>query len=337
MLKSIAFSFAASLALATAVHAQDASPATPAPADAAQAPAAPAGLPQAFELMKLPDGRMGLVFPPEGPPPGLVIPGAMEKVTLPDGRIAFAFGQLPTPPLPAWATPVVKLNEARQVTYNTGNIANKATILIIPYVYRKTFRVKSDVTYKPMFSKDLKVDVPAGSVGFYSGNYSKNGAPFGAPAEMLCIFPASPSGDFSRLSCFIRDLPPIPGAPWSPVGTYGLVPTYYSIMTYYGSPQYSAWGPADIEDTDAPIAHDFSLTLRVVKWTDKGPVLGWNTIDGVEAKRETPPLNPDGSVDVPLKDGKLVISRDPKDKHNSHVEFVAAPADASPVAAPAQN
>ncbi|MEI9903587.1 MAG: hypothetical protein WDN06_06065 [Asticcacaulis sp.] len=245
------------------------------------------------------------------------------------------------PPVPGWAAPIVKLDETRQVTYATGDIANKAVILTVPYVYLKTFRVKSDVTYKPMFSKELKVDIPANAVGFYSGNYQKSGGPFGAPAEMLCIFPGSPSGDFSHVSCYLRDLPSLTGAPWSAVGVYGLVPTYYSVMTYYGSPQYTPWGPADIEDTDTAIPHDFNLTLRIVKWTDTGPVLGWNTIDGTEAKRETPPLDPDGTVSIALKDGRLVLSRDPKDKHNTEITFVPAtaapPADAAPVAIPAQN
>ena len=334
MLKSIAFSFAATLALAANAHAQDTPPAADKPADATtpatSAPQAGQAAPTQLEIVTLPDGRQALVFPADAAP--ATVPGNVEKVTLPDGRIAFAFGPVPEPPVPGWAAPVVRLDPARQVTYATGDVANKATLLTVPYLYRKTFRVKTDVMYKPLFSKDLKVDVPAGSVGFYSGNYQKSGGAFGAPAEMLCIFPASPSGDFTHISCYLRDLPAITGAPWSPVGTYGLVPTYYSIMTYYGSPQYTAWGPADTEDTDTAVPHDFSLTLHVVKWTDTGPVLGWNTIDGTEAKRETPPLAPDGTVSVALGDGKLVLSRDPNDKHMTHVEFVPASAAAAPAA-----
>ncbi len=317
---------ALALLVAGSVHAQTTTPDTPVPPSAP-----PAGTPTAdaaaadkgttptinMEILTLPDGRKAVAFSGEGTLPP-ILPG-FEKTTLPDGRTAYVLGQAAQPPLPNWAVEAVRLDDTRKVTYKTGAVTDKDAILTIPYVYRKLFRTTKDVMYKPIFSKTEKLDVPAGTLGFHAGHFRLGD--YGVEsAEMMCLLSGYDTGA-PRASCYlVKDA----GGPWLGVTTNGLVPSYYSVLTSYGNPMYANWGPPEIEEGDFTLPHDFNLTLRVTKWTDKGAQIAWSTDDGVVVKGDIVPPGTDREISFPIKDGKLVVSRG-GDKHSTMVEFVPMP------------
>lgn len=275
-----------------------------------------------LEFLRLPDGRQAVAFSGEGELPPLI--EGFEKITLPDGRIAYVSGLPADGAIPYWATPMIRSIPDKPATWKTGDVTHKDIILTIPYTYKKTFRVKSDFSIKPLFSKEMKVFAKAGTLGFYSGTYPiRNGYMATGTADMLCIFNEQ-KVPFRYANCYLRPRAAVEGEPWLNANTSGIVPTSYSVQTIYGNPQYTRFGPMDIEDGDFPIDKDFVLQLKVGKWRKNGTWLNWLSWNGDWVRGDFMTQDKDGKVTLPVQGGKLIITRgDENDSSKSRVVFEA--------------
>lgn len=297
---------AAALTMSAPAMAQD-TPAAP--------PAATAAVPRLpVQIVVLPDGRVAIAF--DTPPTSEPGPGT-EKLILPDGRTAFAPVKTTPSILPFWAQSIAALRD-EPVTLTTGTVEGGATIAAVPFKYNKTFRLKSERTYK-LWGKTY-IEAQAGSPGFYGGAFDSPTQPY----RMLCIFPLNAKDPYKSPECFLRSgLPALQGATRS-VTTFSNLPTFYQAVSQYGNEQINRAEPLDIEDGDIAIDHDFRLLLTVKKWKDGKPMVEWRS-DGVVVKAETLDPAPDGRFSFPVNDGTLVLTPDPKTKSNTVVTFTPGP------------
>ena len=242
------------------------------------------------------------------------MPDGFEQITLPDGRIAFALIPVVPSILPFWAQSIASLND-QPVSLATGVVAGGTVIASIPFKYKKTFRLKSDRIENGWGAKRLVAS--AGSPGFYGAAFNS----LGQPNRMLCVFPANAATPYKIPECFLRWSVPVSGATARSVQVFSNLPTFYQARTQNGSELVAPGLPLDLEDADVAIAHDFRLLLSVRKWKDGKPMVRWMS-DDVVVQDETLEPGPDGQYSFPVNGGTVTLAPGTDKKSDTVVTFV---------------
>lgn len=190
---------------------------------------------------------------------------------------------------------IMKPIAGKQANLITGTISKKDAFLKVPYQYRRTAVLKSDVVIKSMFG-DV-VLIKAGAKGYWAGRFQVRTYGINSEAEVWCFF-GKDKGDRDTHQCFKEtqtssDLLYIYRAPY--------------ILDNFSSPQNNLYtSKPEYEESDVKIADNLEISYSVLSYAKKFGTIGMS-VNGELANETTFPVdeNGEGTLETPV--GKILI------------------------------
>lgn len=190
---------------------------------------------------------------------------------------------------------IMKPIAGKQATLVTGIISIKDSFLKVPYQYRRTGILKSDVVIKSMFG-DI-VLIKAGAKGYWAGRFQVTDYGIQSQAEIWCFF-GKDKGDRDTHQCFKEnqyssDLLYIYRAPY--------------ILDNFSSPQNNLYtSKPEYEEADVKIADNLEISYSVLSYGKKFGTIGLS-VNGELANEVNFQVNENGEGTVATPVGTILI------------------------------